>query len=119
MPLFLFDYNGYYCLIPNFIMSIYTSGCLDVAITISDPYSRITIPSVSMTADQFQHSFHRLLNDLKQVPLRKNTDFANILAELENLPIPLPEEEDIHSDFFFTKAKDKPHPCEIFVLERI
>lgn len=122
VPLILSDQNGYYCLIPNFIMAIYTSGCLEVAITLCTPYGCVTSHSSTIASEQFQFQFHRLRRSLRcsQKPEkldrldRKNAKskpepLENLLILLKKLPIPLKTNSD----------EDDEHPCKIFVADRL
>jgi hypothetical protein len=114
VPLILFEGNGFYCLIPNFIMAIYTSGCLDVAITITTPYAGVTTHGTTIASEQFQFQFHRLRRILEQGrPEKKKGDddlFERVLTGLTLLPIPLSTLE---------PCDEPAHPCKIFVADRV
>lgn len=129
VPLILYDQNGYYCLIPNFIMAIYTSGCLEVAITIGSPYAGVTSQGSTIASEQFQFQFHRLRRMLQCVGLRKSEKtektekteksskrvdtidpLERILLQLKNAPIPLSMMEVENTD---------EHPCKVFVADRV
>lgn len=112
VPLILYDQNGYFCLIPNFIMAIYTSGCLEVAITITTPYADVTTHGSTIASEQFQTQFHRLLRRLSQFVNEKSNrsqkqePLDRLLLQLKQLTIPLGNFVDI----------DEPeHPCKVFV----
>ena len=107
VPLLLFDEASFYALIPNFILAVYTSGCLEIAITISVPYSGVTLQNHSIAADQFQTQFHRLLNTLIKIDSSK---LEKPLLRLKAMPIPVVQGESV---------PDTEHPCKIFILERV
>lgn len=127
VPLILFEGNGFYCLIPNFIMAIYTSGCLDVAITITTPYAGVTTHGTTIASEQFQFQFHRLRRILEQSEKGhsgkgssekgsfgkgKTEDdlFERVLTGLALLPIPLSTLE---------SNSEPEHPCKVFVADRV
>lgn len=53
-PLLLHEAVGWYSLIPNFLLSIYTTGCLDVALKLLDPYSDVKTPTTHGAVAYFQ-----------------------------------------------------------------
>lgn len=110
VPLLLFDEASFYALIPNFILAVYTSGCLEVAITISVPYSGVTLQNHSIAADQFQTQYHRVLNALIKV---NSSKLEKTILRLKAMPIPIVLGETDPN----TKNEDE-HPCKVFILER-
>lgn len=88
IPLILYDNNTWFCLIPNALMAVYTSGCLQVAITISDPYPNVKRTNKSAAQDYFQEQFHVLTEIFAKTNLKKGR--KTILTNLQALSIPKP-----------------------------
>ena len=91
LPIILFDNSTWYSLIPNFILAIYTSGCIEVAMTITDPYKYIKEPEGNMAVKYFQSTFYEIItrtitkNTTKKN--KKNNAINTIFANIKQLGI--------------------------------
>lgn len=94
LPLILYDNNTWYCLIPNAVLAIYTTGCLQVSITISDPYHNLLHENQNAALDYFQEQFHTILRPFTNAKGGKKSRTRDqktaLINDLVSLGVPEP-----------------------------
>lgn len=105
LPIILFDNSTWYSLIPNYILAVYTSGCIEVAAIISDPYKNIKKSEDNNAIKYFQFTYHeiikRTIHNLKnnnhpnkKIKKRKTATADQYETALDELKIPDPKKDD-------------------------
>jgi hypothetical protein len=89
VPLLLYDQNAWYCLLPNYLLGVYTTGCLDVAENMSRPY--VDLHGSNEAVVYFQTQIHMLLNSIRSSSTKSiGKDIAFLLEDIDRLKLPNP-----------------------------
>lgn len=95
-PLLLHESVGWFSLIPNFVLAVFTTGCLDVALKLLDPYSDVKTPQATGAVAYFQNCIHTLQETMKDLHTKfknegrrkgKNDPIPTIFKAFENQPM--------------------------------